>query len=60
MPVWPDLLRAAVAEEDEPTVKLCYSALYLGRLTGDRLYRWLAAREVGALKGVKLPAWRES
>lgn len=58
LPVWPDLLRAAVAEEDEHSVKLSYSALYLGRLTGDRLYRWLAAREVGALSGTALPAWR--
>ncbi|MEZ5830280.1 MAG: questin oxidase family protein [Dongiaceae bacterium] len=57
-PAWPDLLQRAVAEEDEHTVKLCYAALSLGRLTGDRLFRWLAAREVGALKEVGLPAWR--
>ncbi|WP_119300176.1 questin oxidase family protein [Dongia deserti] len=57
-PAWLDLLGSAVAEEDEHTVKLCYSALFLGRLTGDRLFRWLAAREVGALKDVGLPAWR--
>jgi len=57
-PAWLDLLRSALAEEDEHAVKLCYSALFLGRLTGDRLFRWLAAREVGALKDVGLPAWR--
>lgn len=55
---WGDLLRSAVTEEDEHTVKLCYSALYLGRMTGDRMFRWLAAREIGALKGAPLPAWR--
>ena len=59
-PAWPELLRSALAEEDEHTVKLCYSALSLGRLTGDRLFRWLAAREVGALQGLGLPAWRSS
>ncbi len=57
-PQWTDLLRNALREEDEHSVKLCYSALCLGRLTGDRLFRWLAAREVGALKGVARPAWR--
>ena len=56
-PAWPDLLRSALAQDDEHAVKLCYSALSLGRLTGDRLFRWLAAREVGALKEW-LPAWR--
>lgn len=59
-PAWPELLRSALAEDDEHAVKLCYAALSLGRLTGDRLYRWLAAREVGALKSVGLPAWRKS
>jgi hypothetical protein len=59
-PAWPDLLSSALSQEDEHTVKLCYSALSLGRLTGDRLFRWLAAREVGALKGTGLPAWRGS
>jgi hypothetical protein len=57
-PAWPDLLQRALAQEDEHTVKLCYSALTLGRTTGDRLFRWLAAREVGALKDKSLPAWR--
>jgi hypothetical protein len=57
-PAWPELVRSAVAEDDEHTVKLCYAALSLGRLTGDRLFRWLAAREVGALKEIGLPAWR--
>jgi Questin oxidase-like len=57
-PAWPDLVRSAVVQDDEHTVKLCYAALSLGRLTGDRLFRWLAAREVGALKDVGLPAWR--
>jgi len=57
-PAWPDLLRSALAEEDEHSVKLCYSALFLGRLSGDRMFRWLAAREVGALKTMGRPAWR--
>lgn len=57
-PAWPELLRSALAETDEHTVKLCYSTLYLSRLTGDRMFRWLAARELGALKNVGLPAWR--
>ncbi|HKP23519.1 MAG TPA: questin oxidase family protein [Dongiaceae bacterium] len=57
-PAWPELLRSALAEDDEHTVKLCYAALSLGRVTGDRLFRWLAAREVGALKELGLPAWR--
>ncbi|MGH6891289.1 MAG: questin oxidase family protein [Dongiaceae bacterium] len=57
-PAWPDLLRNALAEEDEHSVKLCYSALFLGRLTGDRLFRWLVARELGALKNVARPVWR--
>jgi hypothetical protein len=55
---WPGLLHRAVTEEDEHTVKLCYAALSLGRLTGDRLFRWLAAREIGDVKNVPLPAWR--
>jgi len=59
-PAWPELMRSALAQDDEHPVKLCYSALSLGRLTGDRLFRWLAAREVGALKDVGLPAWRNS
>jgi len=58
-PAWPELLRSALAQDDEHAVKLCYSALSLGRATGDRLFRWLAAREVGALKEVGLPAWRK-
>ena len=59
-PAWPELLPSALAQDDEHAVKLCYSALSLGRLTGDRLFRWLAAREVGALKDVGLPAWRKN
>jgi hypothetical protein len=57
-PGWAELLQMAVAEEDEHTVKLCYAAFSLGRSTGNRLFRWLAAREVGALEEVGLPAWR--
>lgn len=57
-PAWPEVLRGALAQDDEHAVKLCYSAVSLGRLSGDRLFRWLAAREVGALKDVGLPAWR--
>ena len=58
-PAWPGLLSSALAQDDEHAVKLCYSALSLGRVTGDRLFRWLAAREVGALKEVGLPAWQK-
>ena len=58
-PSWPELLPKAIAEEDEHVVKLSYAAVSLGRLSGERLFRWLAAREVGALKGVGLPAWRQ-
>jgi hypothetical protein len=57
-PGWAELLQRAVAEEDEHTVKLCYAAFSLGRSTGDRLFRWLAVRELGALKEIGLPAWR--
>jgi hypothetical protein len=57
-PAWPELLRGALAQDDEHAVKLCYAALSLGRLSGNRLFRWLAAREVGVLKDVGLPAWR--
>jgi hypothetical protein len=59
-PAWPELLRSALAQDDEHAVKLCYAALSLGRITGDRLFRWLAAREVGALKEFGLPAWRRN
>jgi hypothetical protein len=59
-PSWSDLLKRAVTEEDEHSVKLCYAALFLGRMTGDRLFRWLATREVGALKEIGLPAWRNA
>jgi|SRR5688572_26320068 hypothetical protein len=59
-PAWPELMCSALAQDDEHAVKLCYSALSLGRITGDRLFRWLAAREVGALKDVGLPAWRKN
>ena len=58
VPAWPDLLKDALVEIDEHSVKLCYSALYLSRLTGDRMFRWLAAREIGGLIGVRRPAWR--
>lgn len=56
-PAWPELMRSALAQDDEHAVKLCYAALSLGRLTGDRLFRWLAAREVGAIKEIGPPAW---
>ncbi len=58
MPTWPELLQKALTEEDEHTVKLCYAAFALGRSTGDRLFRWLAARELGTLEEIGLPAWR--
>ena len=58
VPAWQDLLQRALAETDEHAVKLIYSALYLGRLTGDRLFRWLAARETGVLRSTPKPAWQ--
>jgi hypothetical protein len=58
-PAWAELMRSALAQDDEHAVKLCYSAVTLGRLTGDRLFRWLAAREVGALRELGPPAWRK-
>ena len=58
-PAWPELLQQAIADEDEHVVKLSYAAVSLGRLSGERLFRWLAAREVGALKDVGMPAWRQ-
>jgi hypothetical protein len=57
-PNWQDLLQRGLAETDEHAVKLIYSSLYLGRLTGDRLFRWLAARETGALRSAPKPAWQ--
>lgn len=58
VPSWQDLLQRALTETDEHAVKLIYSALYLGRLTGDRLFRWLAARETGVLRSTPKPAWQ--
>lgn len=58
VPGWQEILQRALGESDEHAVKLIYSALYLGRLTGDRLFRWLAARETGVLRSTSKPAWR--
>lgn len=58
VPGWQEILQRALAETDEHAVKLIYSALYLGRLTGDRLFRWLAARETGVLGSTPKPAWQ--
>lgn len=58
VPGWQDLLQRGLAESDEHAVKLIYSALYLGRLSGDRLFRWLAARETGVLRSTPKPAWQ--
>lgn len=58
VPGWQEILQHALGETDEHAVKLIYSALYLGRLTGDRLFRWLAARETGVLRSTAMPAWR--
>jgi len=58
VPGWQEILQRALVETDEHAVKLIYSALYLGRLTGDRLFRWLAARETGVLRSTSKPAWR--
>ncbi|HWA47280.1 MAG TPA: questin oxidase family protein [Dongiaceae bacterium] len=58
VPNWQELLQRGIAEQDEHAVKLIYSALYLGRLTGDRIFRWLAARETGTLRSAPKPAWQ--
>jgi hypothetical protein len=58
VPGWQEILQRALSETDEHAVKLIYTALYLGRLTGDRLFRWLAARETGVLRSTSKPAWR--
>lgn len=58
VPSWQEILQRALGETDEHAVKVMYSALYLGRLTGDRLFRWLAARETGVLRSTAMPAWR--
>ena len=58
VPGWQDLLERGIAEKDEHAVKLIYSSLYLGRLTGDRIFRWLAARETGVLRSASKPAWQ--
>ncbi|HNB25620.1 MAG TPA: questin oxidase family protein [Alphaproteobacteria bacterium] len=58
VPNWQDILQRALGERDEHVVKLIYSALYLGRLTGDRLFRWLAARETGVLRSTAKPMWQ--
>jgi hypothetical protein len=58
VPGWQEILQRAVTETDVHVVKLIYSSLYLGRLTGDRLYRWLAARETGVLRSTAKPTWQ--
>ncbi len=58
VPNWQDILQRALGEKDEHVVKLIYSTLYLGRLTGDRLFRWLAARETGVLRSTAKPVWQ--
>ena len=47
MPDWQAIMAAATAADDEHVIKLCYACLEDGRLTGDRIYRWLAARAAG-------------
>lgn len=47
VPDWPAILTAAAASDDEHVIKLSYACLEEGRLTGDRIYRWLAARAAG-------------
>lgn len=47
VPDWPAILAAAIDSDDEHVVKLTYACLEEGRLTGDRIYRWLAARATG-------------
>jgi hypothetical protein len=46
VPGWPDIMRAAAASEDEHDLSLAFSALEEWRLTGDPLYRVVAARRV--------------
>lgn len=58
VPNWQEILQRALSEKDEHVVKVIYSALYLGRLTGDRLFRWLAARETGVLRSTAKPVWQ--
>lgn len=58
VPGWQEILQRALGEDDEHVVKLIYSSLYLGRLTGDRLFRWLAARETGVLRSTAKPVWQ--
>lgn len=58
VPAWQEILQRALGESDEHVVKLIYSSLQLGRLTGDRLFRWLAARETGVLRSTAKPIWQ--
>lgn len=46
-PGWPEIARAAVASGDHHVQKLAHAARVEEAATGDRLYRWLAARQVG-------------
>jgi hypothetical protein len=47
VPAWPDIMQAACASEDEHDLSLTFSAYEEFRLTGDPLYRVVAARRVG-------------
>jgi len=58
VPSWQEILQRVLTENDEHVVKLIYAALQLGRLTGDRLFRWLAARETGVLRSTAKPVWQ--
>jgi hypothetical protein len=47
LPVWDEVRAAAVASPDVHVTKLVYTAVVELEATGDPLYGWLAAREVG-------------
>ena len=47
LPAWDEVRAAAVASPDVHTTKLVYSCRAELAATGDPIYSWLAAREVG-------------
>jgi hypothetical protein len=49
VPAWDEVRAAAVASPDVHVTKLVYTCRLERATTGDPLYSWLAAREVGLL-----------
>ena len=47
VPAWDEVRAAAVASPDVHTTKLVFTCRLERRATGDPLYDWLSAREVG-------------